>query len=175
MAYKKVIINGVTYETNEVNAPLADNPSEVAKFVETSDGNLIANKMVAGMVGYSDGNLVTGTAEDNGAISGTLDVNSLEVTIPEGFTSGGKISITPETKSVTPTKTAQDITPTSGKVLSKVTVGKIPEAYQDVTGTTATATDVTKGKIIVGADGKTVTGTHTDPTFTLANGVLSIR
>lgn len=175
MAYKKVIINGVTYEVNEVNAPLADNPSEVAKFVETSDGNLIANKMVAGMVGYSDGNPVTGTAEDNGTITETLDVNNPEFIIPDGFTDGGKVNIVAETKSVTPTKTAQDITPTSGNVLSKVTVGKIPEAYQDVTGTTATATDVTKGKTIVGADGKTVTGTHTDPTFTLANGVLSIK
>lgn len=175
MALKKVTINSVTYETNEINVPLADDTSTMAKFIETSDGTLEAAKMVKGTVGYSGGKSVTGTAENNGTISETLDVNNTEATIPVGFTDGGTVNIVPETKSVTPTKTAQSIAPTSGKVLSKVTVDKIPDAYQDVTSVTATATDVVSGKTIVAADGTRVTGTHTDPTFTLANGVLSIK
>ena len=34
-----------------------------------------------------------------------------------------------QAKSATPTETAQDITPDSGKVLSKVSVGAIPKTY----------------------------------------------
>lgn len=174
MSLKKVTINGVTYETNEINIPLADNPNEKAKFMETSDGNLEAAKMAKGTSGYSKGALVAGTAEVNGEVNETLDISKQSCAIPSGFVSGGEVSIVVETKNVTPTKTSQDITPTSGKVLGKVTVAKIPDAYQDVTSVNAVAADVTKGKIIVSADGTKVTGTHTDPTFSLANGILSI-
>ena len=62
----------------------------------------------------------------------------------------------------TPTKKAQDITPTTGKVLSKVTVAAIPAAYQDVTGVTAVAADVLVGKKIVDAEGTVITGTMAD-------------
>lgn len=174
MSLKKVTINGVTYETNEINIPLADNPSEKAKFMETSDGNLEAAKMAKGTGGYSGGVKVIGTAEANGEINGTLDAANPSYSVPAGFNDGGEIKIILETKTATPTKTAQEITPTSGKVLSKVTVAKIPDAFQDVSSVNATATDVKSGKTIVSADGTKVMGTHTDPTFALANGVLSI-
>lgn len=174
MSLKKVTINGVTYETNEINIPLADNPSEKAKFMETSDGNLSAEKMAKGTSGYSGGKKVTGTAEENGTINETLDASNASYSIPAGFTDGGTVNVVLETKTITPTKAVQDVTPTSGKVLSKVTVSKIPEAYQDVTSVDATAADVKSGKTFVSADGTKVTGTHTDPTFTLANGILSI-
>ena len=174
MALKKVTINSVTYETNEINIPLADNPNEKAKFMETSDGNLVASKMVKGTSGYSGGLKVAGTAEDNGNVDKTLDTSNPSYSVPAGFVSGGEVKIIPETKSVTPTKSAQKVSATSGKVLSEVTVNKIPDSYQDVTQVTAVAADVKKGKIIVGADGTKVTGTHTDPTLSLANGVLSI-
>lgn len=174
MALRKVTINGVTYETNEINIPLADNPTEKAKFMETSDGNLEASKMAKGTSGYSDGKLVSGTATSNGAINETLDASNTDVTIPEGFTDGGTVKIITETKQVTPSKSAQDITPTAGKVLSKVSIAKIPDTFQDVSSVDATAADVKKGKTIVLADGTEATGTHTDPNFTLANGILSI-
>lgn len=174
MALKKVTINGVTYETNEINIPLADNPSEKAKFMETSDGNLSASKMAKGTSGYSGGVKVSGTAEDNGAIDATIDTSNTSYAVPAGFTEGGEVKIIVETKTATPSKSAQKITPSAGKVLSEVTVNKIPDAYQDVTDVNATAADVAKGKTIVSADGTKVTGTHTDATFSLANGVLSI-
>ena len=174
MALKKVTINGVTYETNEINIPLADNPNEKAKFMETSDGTLNAAKMVKNTSGYSGGVKVNGTAEDLGALNATIDVANPSYTVPTGFVSGGQIKVVTEAKTATPSKSAQDITPSSGKVLSKVSVAKIPDAYQDVTGVDAVAADVKKGKKIVGADGSTITGTHTDPAFSLANGILSI-
>lgn len=107
----------------------------------------------------SDGNKVTGTMPNNGAVSQTLDVNTTSYTIPQGYHSGsGEVSITTETKSTTPTKSTQTVTPTSGKVLSSVTVGAIPSQYQDVSGVTATASDVLSGKKVVNSSGTVVTG-----------------
>ena len=83
-----------------------------------------------------------------------------EYTVPAGKHSGtGKVSIALETKSATPAEAAQDITPTKGKVLGKVTVGAIPAKYKDVSGVTAGAADVLDGKFIVLADGSKVEGT----------------
>jgi hypothetical protein len=39
-----------------------------------------------------------------------------------------------EEKSATPTKSTQEITPSAGKVLLKVTIGPIPDNYVDKTG-----------------------------------------
>jgi hypothetical protein len=108
----------------------------------------------------SDGAVVTGTMPNNGAVTKTLNATSITYTIPKGYHSGsGKVSITLETKSVTPTKSTQEITPTDGKVLSKVTVAPIPAAYQDVTGVTAGAANVLDGKKFVDSTGKVVEGT----------------
>ena len=97
---------------------------------------------------------------NNGAISQTVSVATPSYTIPAGYHNGsGKVSVTVETKTATPTKSAQDITPTSGKVLSKVTVAAIPAAYQDVTGVTAAAANVLDGKYFVSADGTLTEGT----------------
>lgn len=63
-------------------------------------------------------------------------------------------------KSVTPTKSVQEITNDEGyDGLSKVTVGAIPAAYQDVTGVTAEARDVLANKVFVDSTGATVPGT----------------
>lgn len=174
MALKNVKINGVTYEAGEINVPLADDQNQKAKFLETSDGNLNAAKMAKGISGYSGGELVQGTADVNGTINKTLDASNTSYTVPAGFVDGGQVSIVPETKTVTPSKSAQDITPTAGKVLSKVSVAKIPDTYQDVSSVNATAADVKSGKKIVSTNGTVVTGTHTDPSISLTNGVLSI-
>lgn len=111
----------------------------------------------------SDGNVITGTMPNNGAVSKTLDVTTVSYTIPKGYHSGtGTVKLTVETKTVTPTKSAQEITPTSGKVLSKVTVAAIPAAYQDVTAVTAGAADVLDGKKIVDATGAVIEGSMPD-------------
>lgn len=129
--------------------------------VTATAGDVLATKVIVA----SDGTQVAGTMTNNGAVSKTLDAttSNQSYTVPQGYHDGtGAVSITLETKSVTPTKSSQDITPTTGKVLSKVTVGAIPAAYQDVTNVDAAAGDVLAGKTIVAADGTEVEGTMTN-------------
>lgn len=120
--------------------------------------DVLANKVFVD----ADGVTQAGTMPDNGAVSKVLDATTgnQEYTVPAGKHSGaGKVSVVLETKSATPGEAAQDITPTKGKVLGKVTVGAIPDKYKDVSGVTAGAADVLDGKFIVLADGSKVEGT----------------
>lgn len=121
-------------------------------------GDVLANKVFID----ADGVTQAGTMPDNGAVEKVLDATTgnQEYTVPAGKHSGtGKVSVALENKSATPAETAQDITPTKGKVLGKVTVGPIPAKYKDVSGVTAGAADVLDGKFIVLADGSKVEGT----------------
>lgn len=121
-------------------------------------GDVLANKVFID----ADGVTQAGTMPDNGAVEKVLDATTgnQEYTVPAGKHSGaGKVSVVLETKSATPAEAAQDITPTKGKVLGKVTVGAIPAKYKDVSGVTAGAADVLDGKFIVLADGRKVEGT----------------
>ena len=91
----------------------------------------------------STGVVTTGTMANNGAVTKTLSTSTTSYTIPKGYHSGsGKVSISTETKSATPTKSSQTITPTSGKVLSSVTVAAIPSDYITTTDATATAAQI---------------------------------
>ncbi len=105
--------------------------------------------------------------ENRGAVSATVQEGAT-YTIPKGFHNGsgtvsgvaGVGSYTLQSKTVLPTKAQQNVTPDSGYYgLSDVTVGAIPENYQDVGAVTAGAENVLTGKIIVDAAGKTVAGT----------------
>lgn len=120
--------------------------------------DVLANKVFID----ADGVTQAGTMPDNGAVEKVLDATTgnQEYTVPAGKHSGaGKVSVVLETKSATPAEAEQDITPTKGKVLGKVTVGAIPAKYKDVSGVTAGAADVLDGKFIVLADGSKVEGT----------------
>lgn len=120
--------------------------------------DVLANKVFTD----ADGVQTAGTMPNNGAVNKTLDASTgnQSATIAAGYHSGtGAVKIVLEEKSATPTKAAQTIAPTAGKVLSKVTVAAIPDAYQDVTGVTATAAHVLDGDIFVDAEGTAVEGT----------------
>ncbi len=107
----------------------------------------------------ASGVVTTGTMANNGAVSQTLDASTTAYTIPKGYHSGlGKVQIVAETKSVTPTKSAQTVTPTTGKVLTRVSVAAIPDAYITTDDADAVAADLLADKTAYVA-GVKVTGT----------------
>lgn len=139
------------------------------KYGDTTNDDAVAGDLLYGKVAHSYNSStgkaveITGSMTNNGAVSQTLTTSTTSYTVPAGYHNGsGTVSITTETKSTTPTTSSQTITPTTGKVLSSVTVEAIPSAYQDVSNVDATAGDVLAGKIIVIADGTEVTGTMVD-------------
>lgn len=135
-------------------APIPDAYQDVSSVTAASDDVLTGKVYV-----LADGTVTTGTMPNNGAVSKTLDATTVTYTIPKGYHSGtGTVKITLETKTVTPTKSAQDITPTSGKVLSRVTVNPIPDNYIDTTDADAVAADILIDKTAY-VGGAKVTGT----------------
>lgn len=115
--------------------------------VTATAGDVLATKIIVA----ADGTVTTGTMTNNGAVSATLTPSTTSYTVPQGYHNGsGTVQIVTETKSTTPTTSSQDIIPTTGKVLSKVTVGAIPSQYGDATGKTATAGDILYGVTAVG-------------------------
>lgn len=106
-----------------------------------------------------DGSIIAGTMANNGAVTQLLDATVITYTIPKGYHSGqGKVSISLETKTVTPTKAQQKVTPTAGKVLEEVTVEPIPDNFVDTSDATATDSKVLTGETYY-AGGAKKTGT----------------
>ena len=107
----------------------------------------------------SDGTVTTGTMANNGAVTKALDAATTSYTIPKGYHSGvGKVSVTVETKEVTPTKAAQEIVPSTGKLLSKVSVAAIPNNYVDTGDADAVAANILDSKTAY-VNGAKVVGT----------------
>ena len=124
------------------------------KYADTTNDDAVAADLLYGKTAHSYNSTtgksvaITGTMANNGAVSKTLDAttNNQSYTVPAGYHNGsGTVSITLEEKSATPSTSSQNITPTSGKVLSKVTVNAIPAKYGDTTGDTAIADYILAG------------------------------
>lgn len=134
----------------------------------TADRDSIRTKLVnLGLSSNTDKldaltNAISGIT-NRGAVSPTALNPGGSYTVPAGYHNGsGKVtarSLVTQEKTITPTKSAQTVTPDNGKDgLSKVTVNAIPAAYQDVTSVTAVDTDVLKDKKFVNSSGTVVTG-----------------
>ena len=137
-----------------------------------ADRNTIRNKLVE--IGLAQSNDKLNKLAS--AIEGMINQGAVSVTVQEGDTytipagyhngngtvsgvaGGGNYNL--QSKTVTPNKKQQAVAPDNGYYgLSGVIVNAIPEAYQDTSSVTATASDVLTGKIIVTADGTIVAGT----------------
>ena len=111
--------------------------------VTAAAADVLANKNFV----TKDGLLTAGTMPNIGAVSEALDTTKKLYTVPKGYHSGtGTVSIATEEKIATPTKAAQNIIPTTGKVLSKVTVEAIPDEFVDTSDATAAAGEILVGK-----------------------------
>ena len=151
---------------------------------EKVEGTMPVNGAVSGNISTKDG---TVSVPEGYTPGGTVGIDSTEKAkiIPGNIRQGvtvlgvsGTMSpsegVNAQSKSVTPTKSEQVVQPDSGYThLAQVTVAAIPAAYITTTDANATADDIKSGKTAY-VNGKKVTGSHTDPAFSLANGVLSI-
>lgn len=150
-------LSGVTVKA------IPENFQDVSATTATAPDVLATKVFIA-----ADGTTTTGTMSNNGAVSKTLDTatGNQSYTIPAGYHNGnGKVTVVLEEKTATPATTSQSITPTAGKVLSKVTVNAIPAIYGDATEADAVAANILSGKkAIVKANNVAtmVEGTMTD-------------
>lgn len=127
-------------------------------YIDTTDATATAATILDGETAYVGGVKVEGTMPNNGAAEKTLTITETSYTIPEGYHNGeGTVIVVPETKTVQPSRSEQNVTPTTGKVLSKVTVGAIPANLIDTTDATAEASDILAGQTAY-VNGAKVTG-----------------
>ena len=164
-----VYVAGSTASGRKAPAVYVGTPS--GSGIDPSDATATSSDILTGKTAYiggeTQGNPTAGTMTNNGAVSATIDVRSghTSYTVPAGYHNGsGTVSLQTETKSATPTEGSQTITPTSGKVLSSVTVNPIPSTYGNVSNATATAATILNGykAVIKNANGEAelVTGTY---------------
>ena len=148
------------------------------------EGTMPVNGTVDGNIATRDGSVIIEKGyTDGGKVS--IDYTEREKLIPGNIRQGvtvlgvaGTMSptegVNAQEKTVTPTKSPQMVQPDSGYThLTQVKVDAIPSQYITTADATAEAWDIANGETAY-INGKKVTGTHTDPAFTLANGVLSI-
>ena len=123
-------------------APIPDAYQDVSSTTATA-GDVLTGKVYV----LANGTVTTGPMANNGAVSKALDATVVSYTIPKGYHSGsGKVQIVLESKTVIPTKSAQTISPSSGKVLSSVVVAAIPDEYIVTDDATAKASEIIDGK-----------------------------
>ena len=129
-------------------APIPDIYQDVSSVTATV-GDVLSPKVYVD----SNGKVQTGTMQNRGAVSVTLDTATTSYSVPAGYHNGsGTVSVVPQTKSATPTKEAQTISADDGKVLSSVTVAAIPKQYADATDKTAVAANILSGKTAISWD-----------------------
>ena len=174
------IANAIRNKTGGTAKIVADNfPTEIANIpsggVDPSDATATESDILNPKTAYlSDGTKHTGSMADNGAVSQTLDTQTTSYTIPQGYHNGnGSVSVTTQTKSATPTGSAQTVSADGGKVLSSVNVEAVTknsgigqtlynEGVANTKVGTASASDVLSGKTFTNESNVGATGSMTN-------------
>lgn len=141
-----------------------------SKYKDISDTTADASTVLSGRLFVDKtGVKVAGTMANIGAVNEELSRSTTSYTIPAGYHNGnGTVSIELEEKTgdtaVTPDKSVHTITPSDGKVLSKVVVNAIPDNYADTSLATVDADELLSGTLAYGtANGKATAVTGTMP------------
>ena len=141
--------------------------------VDTSSDTVTAARMLAGTTAHdANGNQITGTMPNNGAVSGTISSKTGSYSIPAGYHNGSgavAISTTEQNKIV------------SGNIKSGTTILGISgsSSVVDVSGDTVTASNLLSGETAHRANGSQITGSMTNRgayniSVTSASGTYSI-
>lgn len=79
---------------------------------DTSDATATAAEILLGMTAYKNGEKLTGTMPNNGAVSGAITTKAQQYTVPQGYHDGsGKVSIaTAEQAKIIPSNIRENIT-----------------------------------------------------------------
>lgn len=178
--------NAVFMETSDATAKAASIKDGETAYVGGAkiEGTMPVNAAVNGTISTKDGTVDIPEGYTPGgtvAISSTEKAKIIPANIRQGVTVlgvSGNMSpsegVNAQSKTVTPTKSQQVVQPDPGYThLAQVTVAAIPAQYITTTDANAAADDIKSGKTAY-VNGKKVTGSHTDPAFSLANGVLSV-
>lgn len=140
------IANAIRAKTGSQAQIVADNfPSEIANIptgVDTSDATATDGDILSGKTAYlADGTKHTGSMADRGSVDVTLDTTTTSYTVPSGKHSGsGTVKVVTQTKSATPSGSAQTVSADSGKVLSSVSVSAIQTQTKSVNPSTSAQT-----------------------------------